>query len=370
MNIIEIINYIALFVWTSFSMFVALGMIAQAYKAKGGKGKKRKVEFVLVSIASRSVRGSLIHAIEQHSKNFPKYRLNIVIDEGAELTQELAELQGPQLSLIVVPDSFRRDITAKGRAMHYFIESRVKPDWWYSFIDDDNLVLDHKFLFEIPKYEKLGFVACNPILKPRTGRSQIAFIMDWVRYFDDLTIFRFFTGMLHSPILGLHGELLTVKGSILKEIGFARHSYTEDFRFASEIVKRGLKVWQTATVVSIMSPHSIEDLLKQRGRWFMGLMRDLRHVPMIMQFFVGWRLLMWVLGIFGSWAFVFLWVYFDKPALLLVPGGIYYWFSYIYGVRENGDWRFLFLIPALGIIESASFGFGLKQRKFVVIDKS
>jgi len=58
---------------------------------------------------------------------------------------------------------------------------------------------------------------------------------------DDILIYRFFTGLLGKPLIGLHGDLLIVKGRVLKEIGFNRRTLTEDFEFASELIKRGYK---------------------------------------------------------------------------------------------------------------------------------
>jgi cellulose synthase/poly-beta-1,6-N-acetylglucosamine synthase-like glycosyltransferase len=363
----DLINILALFVWGSFTSFVLLGIIAQFNKVERATRRERKHRFVIVSVASNGVKNALLECIEHTRAMFPASKIQILIDEGADLQQYL---QDTYKNVVVVPKEYRHDIVAKGRAINYFIEEEVAPDFWYSFIDDDNLVSDKKFLYEIPVMDSKGYVATNPILKPREGRSKLAYIMDSIRYFDDMTVFRFFTGVVGRPLLGLHGELLTVKGSVLKEVGFARHSLTEDFRFAIELVKLGYKVWQSDTIVSIKSPNTIKDLLKQRGRWFKGLAMDIKHAPFIMRLLVGWRISVWGLGIFGSWAFSFLWFDFSYNSILLAPGGLYYWFVYLWGIRKLGDWRYLPALPLLGIIESSSFAFGLRQKTFVVINKN
>ena len=207
------------------------------------------------------------------------------------------------IKVVVVPNHYRQDLIGKGSAMSYFIESRVEKDKWYSFIDDDNIILDSRMLYEIPYYEKMGYVACNPIIVPREGKSKTAHIMDYVRRFDDVTIFRFFTGICKKPVLGLHGEVLTDKGSILKEIGYHDRTLTEDFRFAAESIKRKkMKTWQSSTKVSIKSANSVHDLLNQRGRWFKGIAMDLKFCTPAMKAIVGLRMSIWILGIFGSWA--------------------------------------------------------------------
>lgn len=55
------------------------------------------------------------------------------------------------------------------------------PEGWYSFVDDDNLVLDDAFLYEIPYYDARGYGAMNSVLTPRRGDSSLTFVMDHIR---------------------------------------------------------------------------------------------------------------------------------------------------------------------------------------------
>lgn len=226
----HLLQYVACFCWFSFTVFCVLGLAAQIYKPKRGSRKAENVEYVIVSAANREVREALFESIA-HAKH-----ARILVDEGSEL---IPELDGS--SLVVVPSDYRSDLVGKGRAINYFIETEVQRGKWYAFIDDDNLVLDDNFLYEIPYYEERGYVAANPVLVPRNGRSSLAGVMDSIRHFDDLTTFRFFTGLLGKPLAGLHGELLAVKGEVLREIGYNNRSIVEDFRFAQELVRRGVQ---------------------------------------------------------------------------------------------------------------------------------
>lgn len=364
MNTIELLQYAAFFCWACFSIYVVLGVIGQIYRPKRDKKKAENVECVIVSVANRKVEKSLFECIA-HTKKVLDNPLRILVDEGSELIPKLEE----ENSLVIVPTSYRRDLVGKGRAINYFIEKEVQPDRWYAFIDDDNLILDNSFLYEIPYYEKKGYVAMNPLLVPRKGRSTLTYIMDFIRYFDDLMAFRFFTGFLGRPLVGLHGELLTTKGGVLKEIGYNNHSLAEDFRFASELVRRGYKTWQSDSRVSIKSPNSLGDFNKQRGRWFKGVFKDWRYCPPLMKAVVGLRLLTWVLGIFGSWALSPLWLLWES-FYFAIPGGLYYWVIYLYGVWKSKKPYYFFLISLFGILEVASAYAGLRQKEFVVIDKN
>jgi beta-1,4-mannosyltransferase len=172
-----------------------------------------------------------------------------------------------------------------------------------------------------------------------------------------------------ETLVGLHGELLCVKGTVLKEIGYSYNTITEDFRFSMKLIEKNYRTWQSGTRVSLKSPNCLRDLMKQRGRWFKGIVLDLKFASLSTRVIVGSRTLFWTLGIFGSWAFAFLWPSWGTfwPAL---PGGIIYWLLYLYGVSKSGKWYFLPLIPVIGIVESLSWLYSFRQKGFVVIDKS
>ncbi len=235
-------------------------------------------------------------------------------------------------------------------------------------MDDDNLILDTEFLHEIPYYEEHGYAAMNPVLVMRKGKSNLTYVMDSIRLFDDVTVYRFFTGLLGKPLIGLHGELLCVKGEVLKEIGYDHPTITEDFRFSGELVKRNYKTWQSKTKVSLKSPNSLYDLMRQRGRWFKGIFLELKNVSIPMKVLVGTRVSFWALGIFGSWAFAFLWPLWG-PMWPALPGGIAYWLLYCYGAFKSSKWWLIIVIPLIGVVESLSWIFCFRQKGFVVIDK-
>jgi len=362
-SIIIDLKYIAWFVWTAFSFFSMLTIAGLLYKPKTSS-VKAGVELVIVTIASRRVMKSLLEAIEGAR------RLGvepiILTDEGAELIDYLKHVGA---RLVVVPRSYRRDLVGKGRAINYFIENSVEPNKWYVFIDDDNIVMDDRFMYEIPYYEERGYAACNPVLKPRMGRSRTTFVMDWIRYLDDISVFRFFTGLLGKPLVGMHGELLCVKGSVLREIGFGFKSITEDFRFAMELVRRGYKTWQTSTVVSIKSPNSIGDFMRQRSRWFKGIISDIRYAPLTMKAIVGIRVVMWNVGIIGSWLLSPLWIYWGSYIIAL-PGALAYWSIYMYGSYKARSIVNALITPVYGIIESLSWIHAVRMDGFHVIDKN
>jgi len=362
----ELVN-VALVGVITYSILVTLGVIGYAvYKPRRGDKKAENVEIIVVSKADHRVKNSLLEVVKYHVEKYG--RVVVVVDEGAPLSSLLRKTKG--VKLVEVPSGYRRDLIGKGRALQYFVDCCVDDNKWYVLIDDDNLVLDDSFLYEIPVYESEGCVAANGVLVPRPGRSNVAYVMDWIRFMDDILIYRFFTGLLGKPLLGLHGDLLIVKGSVLREVGFTRKTLTEDFEFASELVKRGYKTWQSATRVSIRSPNSVADLILQRGRWFKGIVSGIKRCPLYMKivvilrsftFSAGFLLLIILLPLMSYMGYL----------LFAVPSGIYYMSTYTYGVYKSKKPYLLLLLPFFGFIEASSRLYGLIHvNGFVVIDKN
>jgi egghead protein (zeste-white 4 protein) len=385
--LVDVLKYAALIVWSSYSINVILGMIGRYfYKVKRSDYKTTKLELVLVSVANKKVKKSLFETVNHTLLYFRDVQFNIVVDEGAELLEDLIalarstelekekKLRSSSLKIIIVPNEYNKNLLAKGRAMNYFIENVVRPDKWYTFFDDDNLLMDDRFVYEIPYYEKLGYVACNPVVYTRQGRSILTTVMDWIRFFEDITVFRFFTGVTKRPWIGLHGEMLTVRGDILKEIGYTKSSIAEDFYFATRLIIKKYKVWQSDTRVSLRPPNNIKDLCKQRARWFKGIWMDIKDCPLPMRIIVGYRMISWTMGIFGSWLFSPLWIFwFNDPLILfeIAIGGFWTWVLFVYSIiKTRQPLRYILYIPIFGVIESMAFWMPYNTKKFVVIDKN
>jgi egghead protein (zeste-white 4 protein) len=404
-SVIQLLWYPAILSSGIYSVFVIIGIVAFHYKAESAPTRANNVEFIIISQASRKVKNSLLDCISNTRVQFPWVPLSIVIDKGSELTDDLLRLvnvtrqqitttniidsmvarqkesiiarqrdTSKDLKIIVVPDRYRKDLVGKGRAINYFIDGYViDENKWYSFIDDDNIILDDKFLYEIPYYEQRGYVAFNPNITSRTGNSRFIRIMDFIRKYDDVTVFRFFTGLLGIPYIGMHGEMLTVKGSVLREIKYDFYSITEDFRFTAELIKRKMKVWQSKTNICIKSANNINDILRQRGRWFKGISLDLKYCPPLMRMIVTIRMVLWIIAIFGTWALSPLWLSWGIhwQSELFIVSGVYPWIIFIYAIIKNKEPLYCILfIPLFGILESISYWFGINNKGFYVIDKN
>jgi len=281
------------------------------------------LEIVVVSKASYGVIPSLLEVIARTRSLLPEYTLWVVVDEGSigiPVLEEQARRLG--FRLLIVPREYDKG-KYKSRAIQYFIDTVVDPGKWYVFLDDDSYPLDRSFLHQldpsIPVY--------NGLVYPRRGRSLVSWIADSGRYFHAITRARAALRGLNKPLYGLNGELLIVRGWVLRELGFATDSIVEDSMFAARLIRAGIRVGQVSTRVSILSPNTVVDLWRQRARWNLGVLRDivLGRYPPLLALYRGADALAWLLAPAApaSWVMVASWALSlggAAPVLVLAAG--------------------------------------------------
>ena len=300
---------------------------------------------VVVTVGSQSVLPSLREVIE----HLRKLNLKFVVVSSNPLPFE-------GVSVLIVPKS---EDGTKYRAIRWFVKNYARDDTWYVFLDDDSYPLDDNFLREIPYWERRGRLIGNGLVVPRLGRSRIAYAVDWVRYFDGLTRYRS-THLLGLPIYGLHGELLIIRGDVLKRLWPSMpESVTEDFMLAMFAIRHGIKTFQVSTRVSIKSPNSLRDLFRQRRRWGHVVVDAIRTGNVVVIAFLA-------TGILSSPLFAWAW---PHTSVISIVAGAYYMTAYLYGsikARVNPIATFLAsLVDLTGLLSGTT-----RQMRFTVIDKT
>ena len=350
--------------FTVYGLMVASALLALLlYKPRRTGVKAKNVVFVIPTVARPSVMPSLREVLGNLNARFPWAPIYVVVDEPAD-EAVVSEIER-HAEVVKVPKDFPGR-PCKGRAVEYFRQMHARPDMWYVILDDDSYPLDDRFLEELPPFDS-RYAAANGILVPRPGRSKLAYILDHVRLWDDLTFFRLSTGLLGRPIFGMHGELFIIRGDVFAEVPFPADSLVEDFVYAQLLYKRGYKVWQVSTKVSIKSPNSIRDFLKQRARWAKGIWMELHRAHPATVAAVAARK---VFGLMVSMLLAPVWALLHTFNVFGLIGGMYYMSAYIRGVFSSKAWWAVPLIPILGIFEPLHIAFLHKIKTFVVIDKT
>jgi beta-1,4-mannosyltransferase len=219
---------------------------------------------------------------------FERVRVDLVVEE--DCTGQVAEFAAYRsVRIVTVPAGYRteRGTRFKARANHYANELRgaegeVREDVWVLHLDDDTAIgadtaeaLARFIRAQSEAGPNAHHLAQGVLSFPRElAANRLLWLADAARPACDLSLYAATTGR-GCPRIGLHGELLLVRASVEAEIGwdFGPDAIVEDAQFALEFTGRhpGGSEWFSARSYGV-SPATVADFLRQRERWFWGLL--------------------------------------------------------------------------------------------------
>lgn len=215
--------------------------------------------------------------------------------------------------IVNVPTEYRTPLGArfKTRANQFAMEARreagenTQDCYVYHLDDDTHIGRDTAAsLAEFIELDGDRFYLAQGILTfpHELTRSKICRLADSIRPADDLTRFAFFTGVLGTPLGGLHGEHLIIRADIEDEIGWDfPDTVIEDAYFAVQFATKYPRRSTTLNSYSYgASPASVRDLLRQRRRWIEGLLRLAfnRRLPLMPKLPLLYSIFTWSLAPF------------------------------------------------------------------------
>ena len=241
--------------------------------------------------------------------------------------------QGPDIVYVVVPGDYQTPNGSlfKARALQYVLDNSSLPDdAWVVHLDEETQPTGsgiEGIAQMIREEEGAGTwrIGQGCILYHRDWkRHPVLTLADMVRTGDDLSRFHF-QHRLGRTIFGMHGSYIVVRNSVAKEVGFdfgPEGSITEDAFWALVQMDNGRRARWCDGYLEEQSTQSAADFIKQRRRWFLGLMKVSRHAPVPLR----WRLPLGINTII--WA--------------LAPLGFLYTITHLfYGTEVPGTVRFL-----------------------------
>lgn len=222
----------------------------------------------------------------------------VVTEEGAPILPALRDLYVPRgIEVIVVPRSYipARGSRFKARANQYANECRAHRGWnhpevWTFHLDDDTSIplTTHEALESFITRARQPYTLAQGLLTfPRDHSShRISWLADAIRPADDITRFFLFTGLLHRPWVGLHGENLLIRADREDAVGwdYGPTVIAEDAYFGLAFAQQfPREATFLPAITTGSSPASLDALWAQRSRWVEGLWR------LILDPSVSWR---------------------------------------------------------------------------------
>jgi egghead protein (zeste-white 4 protein) len=327
---------------------------------------------------------------------FP-YVIEVVVDG------EMRDLpEGPDIRYVIVPSDYETPNGSlfKARALQYVLEySPLPEDAWIVHLDEETQPTRsgiEGIAQMIREEETAGTLRIGQgcILYHRDWkRHPILTLADMVRTGDDLSRFHF-QHKLGLTIFGMHGSYIVVRNSVAKEVGFdfgPQGSITEDAFWALVQMHNGRRARWCDGYLEEQSTQSTLDFVKQRRRWFLGLMKVSRHAPVPLR----WRLplgintIIWALAPLGFlYTVTHLFYGTAVPEVVRATANIAYGayvVLYVMGLRINLDqagehrwWKrqlwyisTVLLLPLFSTLEAAGvlYGFVKPEAGFHVVKK-
>jgi egghead protein (zeste-white 4 protein) len=199
----------------------------------------------------------------------------------------------------------------KARGLQYAVEhSSLPADAWIVHLDEETQPTSSgiKGICAMIREERDAAM-------PRIGQGAILYHRQWrrhpfltladnVRTGDDFARFHF-QHRIGVTIFGLHGSYIVVKNSVEKQIGFdfgPKGSITEDAFWAMVAMQKGYRCRWVDGYLEEQSTQSVSDFVRQRRRWFQGLVKVALYAPVRLRWriCIGLNTALWAIAPFAA----------------------------------------------------------------------
>lgn len=282
----------------------------KAVKALWTKGWPAKQKLVVVYVSrgdnANALRRSIVHTKAVLDAAGAEYRIDAVTDI------RVSHGKTARINFYTVPQKYNTANGAKwkARALHFLVEQHRYDE----YLDKNTWVLHLDEESQLHESSLAGirmFITASKN-KNRVGQGEIKYNaykyasnlfitwMDSVRSGDDVGRFRLQYSLFKQPLFGMHGSYFLVPYRLEQKYGYdlgGRGSVTEDAYFALKCAEDGIKFSWINGYIREQSPYSLGAVIKQRRRWFCGLL------SLSLDRQIGWRVRMPLMVNTFLWAF-------------------------------------------------------------------
>jgi beta-1,4-mannosyltransferase len=232
------------------------------------------------------------------------YLIEVVIDTSPDGFPP----PGWNLRYLVVPESYQtvNGTRAKARALNYALEhSPLSNTAWIVHLDEETHPTESsirgiaRMIAEEEASGQLRIGQGTIVYHRNWTKHPLLTLSDCIRTGSDLG--RLYMSMaVGIPLFGLHGSFIVVRNDVEKRIGFdlgPLGSTTEDAWWGCMQMETGTRCRWVDGHCEEQSTESVRDFVKQRRRWFCGLVMTALACPVRLRFrsVIGLSMLAWAL---------------------------------------------------------------------------
>ena len=329
------------------------------------------------------------------------YVIEVVIDECENVA--LLPLEDVDVRVIVVPREYVTPNKSrfKARALHYALfNSQLSETAWIVHLDEETQPTQSaikgvcKFICQEEASGRLRIGQGALLYHREWERHPFLTLADNVRTGDDFARF-YLQHSLGVTLFGLHGSFIVVRNDVEKATGGfdfgPQGDITEDAFWAVKAMQNGLRCAWVDGFLEEQSCLSLIDFLRQRRRWFHGLVKTVLYAPVKLRWRLGLGLntMLWALAPFAVVYTVFKLFYGVEipPVVGVLASYSFATFAlwYVTGLKANMDehgiknfWKRvqlmllqIFLVPVFCVLEGLGVAWGLASQAngFQVVKK-
>lgn len=270
---------------------------------------------VSLRIVSRGINTEILtNTIRRCQKEMVKAPLFPYIIEVVTDTKSIRiDPPNDDVQYIAVPKDYQTKNSSlyKARALHFATEHSSLPNnAWIVHLDEETQLTSSgiKGICAMIKEEEVSG-------KLRIGQGAILYHRQWRKYpyltladnirtGTDLGQFHF-QHRVGITIFGFHGSYFVVRNDIERSIGFdfgPKGSITEDAFWALIAMENGYRCRWIDGYLEEQSTQSVGDFVRQRRRWFQGLIKVIAHTPVKLRWrlLLGINVILWALAPFAQ----------------------------------------------------------------------
>jgi egghead protein (zeste-white 4 protein) len=262
-------------VWAIVGSSIYLWFIAMVFSIANGKfryaGDAEYMPHFIFQITSKdcleTVRRGVDSIVASCDKvGFANYEIWVVTENPNPL-----RFVDKKKRVIVVPGEFKCGARYKARDLEYAKRQRIREvfNGWIYFMDEENWISEQT-VRAITNFAERGSskLASGPLMFC-SGGSKFAWLGDSIRVSENRVCH-----LGHScGWWPLYGENLLVHSEVEKRVGWEFSGLTEDILFAAHAGQTGYRTgWHGGELYST-SPMSLVDFVRQRRRWFRGMLQ-------------------------------------------------------------------------------------------------